>query len=90
MAHAIAKQFDKTWMKIGVYAIGAIPPISRLVDNAHWITDIAFSTAISIIVVDSIDKYLFESKSYSYPKKEKQISWNLRFSGSQMGIVGTF
>ena len=90
MAHAIAKQFEKTWMKVGVYAIGAIPPISRLIDNAHWITDIAFSTALSIIVVDSIDKYLFESKSYSYPKKEKQISWNLRFSGNQIGIVGTF
>lgn len=90
MAHAIAKQFENTWVKIGIYSIGAIPPISRLVDNAHWITDIAFSTALSIIVVDSIDKYLFESKAYSYPKKEKHITWNLKFSGSQIGIVGTF
>ncbi|MFK2821076.1 phosphatase PAP2 family protein [Flavobacteriaceae sp. LMIT009] len=90
MAHAVAKQFENTWVKIGIYSIGAIPPISRLVDNAHWITDIAFSTALSIIVVDSIDKYLFEAKSYSYPKKEKEISWNLRFSGNQIGVVGTF
>lgn len=90
MAHAIAKQFDNTWVKVGIYSIGAIPPLSRLVDNAHWLTDIAFSTALSIIVVDSIDKYLFQSNTYSYPKKKKQISWNLKFSGNQIGVVGTF
>ncbi|WP_299229026.1 phosphatase PAP2 family protein [uncultured Psychroserpens sp.] len=90
MAHAIAKQFDNTWVKIGIYSIGAIPPISRLIDDAHWITDIAFSAALSIIVVDSIDKFLFEEKAYDYPKKEKQMSWNLRFGANQIGIVGTF
>ena len=90
MAHAIAKQFENTWVKIGIYSIGAIPPISRLVDNAHWITDIAFSTALSIIVVDSIDKYLFESKTYNYPKKKKLVSWNLKFTGNQIGVIGTF
>jgi len=90
MAHAIAKQFDNTWVKVGIYSLGAIPPISRLIDDAHWITDIAFSAAISIIVVDCIDKFLYSEKAYDYPKKEKQISWNLRFSTNQIGIVGTF
>lgn len=90
MSHAIAKQFENTWIKIGIYSIGAIPPISRLIDDAHWITDIAFSTALSIIVVDSIDKFLFNEKAYDYPQKKKQMSWNLRFSTNQIGIVGTF
>lgn len=90
MAHSIAKQFDNTWVKVGIYTVGAIPPISRIIDDAHWITDVAFSSAISIIVVDCIDKYLFEEKAYDYPKKKKTISWNLRFSTNQIGVVGTF
>lgn len=90
MAHSIAKQFENPWVKAGIYTIGSIPPISRLVDGAHWLTDIAFGAVISIVVVDSIDKFLFNSKSYDYPKKEKQISWNLKLSTNQIGVVGTF
>ena len=90
MAHSIAKQFENTWVKIGIYSIGAIPPISRLVDDAHWLTDIVFSTAVSIFVVDSIDKFLFKEKAYDYPQKEKSISWNLRFGTNQIGLVGSF
>lgn len=90
MAHSIAKQFDNTWSKIGVYTLGSIAPISRLWDGAHWLTDIAFSTALSIIVVDGIDKFLFKSNAYNYPEKEKTISWNFKFSSNQIGVVGTF
>lgn len=92
MAHSIAKQFDNVWAKIGIYAVGAIPPISRLHDNAHWLTDIAFSAALSVIVVDCVDNFLFKSKAYKYPElqKQKKISWNLKFGANQIGIVGTF
>ncbi|MDG5491233.1 phosphatase PAP2 family protein [Psychroserpens sp. SPM9] len=90
MAHAVAKQFENPWVKAGIYTVGAIPPISRLIDDAHWLTDITFSAALSIIVVDCIDNYLNAEKAYEYPKKKKQISWNLRFSPNQIGIVGTF
>lgn len=90
MAHSIAKQFDNGWIKAGIYTIGAIPPISRLVDDAHWFTDVAISAALSIIIVDSMDKFLFNSKAYDYPTKKKQISWNLRLTGSQIGVVGVF
>ncbi len=90
MTHAIAKQFENVWVKAGIYSIGAIPPISRLVDGAHWLTDVAFSAAISIIVVDSIDKFLFSSKAYNYSKEPKKISWNFTFSQNQIGLIGSF
>jgi membrane-associated phospholipid phosphatase len=90
MAHSIAKQFDNTWVKVGIYTVGAIPPISRVIDNAHWITDVAFSAALSIIVVDCIDNYLYKEDAYDYPRTKKTISWNLRFSTNQIGVVGTF
>lgn len=90
MAHSIAKQFDSTWTKIGIYTLGSIAPISRLLDGAHWLSDIALSAALSIIVVDSIDKFLFNTNAYSYPKKKKTISWNFKFNSNQIGVVGTF
>lgn len=92
MAHSIAKQFDNIWAKIGIYAVGAIPPISRLHDEAHWLTDVAFSAALSVIVVDCVDNFLFNTKAYKYPEhqKQKKISWNLKFGANQIGIVGTF
>ena len=90
MAHSIAKQFENPWTKVSIYTLGSIAPISRLLDGAHWLTDIAFSTALSIIVVDCIDNFLFNSKAYSYPKKEKVISWNFKFSSNQIGVVGNF
>ncbi|SHH66020.1 phosphatase PAP2 family protein [Winogradskyella jejuensis] len=90
MAHSIAKQFENPWVKVGIYTVGAIPPISRLVDDAHWLSDIAFSTAVSIFVVDAIDKFLNKQDAYGLPKKEKQISWNLRFGANQIGVVGVF
>ena len=94
MAHAIAKQFKNPWTKAGIYALGSVAPISRLFAGAHWLTDIAVSAVLSIAVVDSIDRFLYGTKAYDYPEgypvKEKYISWNLRFSGNQVGFVGTF
>lgn len=90
MAHSIAKQIDNTWVKIGIYSLGSIPAYSRLIEGEHWLSDVAFGAVLSIVTVNTIDKFLFNTKTYDYPKKEKQVSWNLKFSGSQIGVVGTF
>ena len=90
MAHSIAKQFDNVWVKTGIYTLGSIAPISRLLEGAHWLTDVVFSTVISIVIVDGIDKFLFKTKAYDYPTKEKVISWNLKFSNNQIGLIGVF
>ncbi|AXT20514.1 phosphatase PAP2 family protein [Flavobacteriaceae bacterium AU392] len=90
MAHSIAKQFNNTWTKVGIYTLGAVAPVSRLFAGAHWLTDIGVSAVLSIAVVDSIDKFLFKTKAYDYPQKEKYISWNFAFTGNQMGVIGRF
>ncbi|MGJ8658675.1 MAG: phosphatase PAP2 family protein [Cellulophaga fucicola] len=90
VAHSIAKQFDNTWVKVGIYSVGSLPAISRMVNGSHWLSDVAFGAAFSIFVVDGIDKFLFKEKLYDYPIKPKLVTWNLKFSGSQIGIVGTF
>ncbi|RBP27769.1 PAP2 superfamily protein [Oceanihabitans sediminis] len=89
MAHAIAKQFDNIWLKVGTYTLGSITPVSRILEGAHWLTDVAAGAVISIVVVDSIDKFLFKKEAYAY-KREKQINWNFAVSGNQIGFIGTF
>src|SRR5690554_348120 len=89
MAHAIAKHFDNIWLKIGTYTLGSITPVTRVLEGAHWLTDVAVGTVISIVVVDSIDKFLSNQEGYAY-KRNKQINWNFAVSGNQIGFIGTF
>jgi len=90
MAHAIAKQFKNPWSKVGVYSLGAIAPVSRLFVGAHWLTDVGAGAFLSIVVVDAVDNFLFKTKAYKYPTRDKLISWNFRFTGNQIGVVGQF
>lgn len=90
MAHAIAKQFENTWSKVAVYTIGSIAPISRLFSGAHWLTDVALGTVLSIVVVDSIDKFLFQNKAYNDYRDKRNLTWNFMFGGNKIGLVGVF
>lgn len=88
-AYAIGKQFNNPYVRGGIYALGMVSPISRLWAGAHWVSDIALSTAISIVVVDVIDKYLNEERNYERQRKA-DISWNFRMGYGRIGIIGRF
>lgn len=89
MAHAIAKQFDNFWIKAGIYTVGSIAPISRMWERAHWLTDVTFGMALSIIAVDSVDRYLNGSNRYQTTQKDK-ISWRLSAGVNTIGITASF
>ncbi len=88
-AYAIGKQFKNPFLKGGIYAIGLLSPVSRLWSEAHWLTDVALGSALSIIIVESIDNYLTKDRGYAYANKHK-IKWNLRVGANQIGVVGRF
>lgn len=88
-AYAIGKQFENPFLKGGIYVLGMVSPISRLWAGAHWFSDIALSTAISIVVVDAIDKYLNQERDYG-KRKKFDISWNFEMGPGRIGIVGRF
>lgn len=90
VAHSVAKQFDNVWAKIGIYAIGSIAPIQRLWRGAHWLTDVALSTALSIVIVDSIDNYMNQKNLYPNGYKKDGITWNFNVGLGRAGITGTF
>ncbi len=87
-AYAIAKQFENPWVKAGIYTVGSIPGIIRIVDKFHWISDIAFSTAFSIFVVEAIDRYLDRKYATKYnDKRNKKLAFELQFTPRQIGVI---
>lgn len=91
-AYAIAKHFKSPWIKAGLYTIGSIPGLSRIIDRFHWISDVAFSTAISIFIVEAIDRFLdtkYDEK-YNMIKKEKKVVWNLQVTPRTFGVSMNF
>ncbi|MDO1501607.1 phosphatase PAP2 family protein [Winogradskyella maritima] len=89
--HVIAKQFESWWVKAPIYAIGVIPGISRIYDDAHWASDVFLSWAISYFMVEAIDIYLDRKYEEKYNDiKTKKLSLNLSFSGNAIGATITF
>ncbi len=89
-AYAIAKQFKNPWVKAGIYAVGSIPGLVRVVDRFHWISDVAFSTVLSIFIVESIDRYLDKKYEQKYNDQSKKLSWNLSFAPNRLGLTVNF
>jgi hypothetical protein len=85
-AYAIAKQFKSPWVKAGLYTVGSIPGLVRVVDDFHWVSDVVFSTVLSIFIVESIDRYLDSKYNEKYNDQSKNVSWNLSFGPSTMGV----
>jgi membrane-associated phospholipid phosphatase len=91
-AYVLAKHFNNPWIKAGLYTVGSIPGFARIVDRFHWLSDVVFSTALSIFIVETIDKYLdtkYDEK-YNDVRKEKKVSWNLQFTPQTIGISMNF
>ena len=91
-AYAIAKQFENPWVKAGIYAVGAIPGFIRIVDRFHWISDVAFSTVVSIFIVEAVDKYLDKKydKKYNDLAKKSNFEWDLQLGIGSVGVVARF
>nr|WP_299382700.1 phosphatase PAP2 family protein [Allomuricauda sp.] len=86
-AYAIAKQFKNPWVKAGIYTVGLIPGFARIVDDFHWVSDVAFSTVLSIFIVESIDRYLDSKYNEKYNSHSKAVSWNLNFGPGTLGVA---
>ncbi|MEM1336978.1 MAG: phosphatase PAP2 family protein [Bacteroidota bacterium] len=90
-AYAIAKQFKSPWIKAGLYTVGSIPGLARIIDDFHWVSDVAFGTVLSIFIVDSIDKYLDRKYAQKYnPQEETALDWSLTFGVNTLGVVVRF
>ena len=87
--YAIGKQFKNPWAKGGFYTLGLLSPVTRLWSGAHWLTDVALSIAVSVVVVDSIDKYLDKERYPQGPTKDR-VNWKLQVGPGTIGLRGSF
>ena len=98
--YGLSKQFDSPWVKGGLYAVGLITPMNRLVEGAHWLTDVALSVVVSVAIVEGVDNYLKRKKRYNHIEEafglpnmredRNKIKWDLSFGGATIGVVGSF
>ncbi len=91
--YSLSKQFDNPWIKGGLITAGMISPVSRLWAGAHWLTDVALSVALTVVVVDSVDNYLdkqMKSDADLERAKRNSISWRLQMGPGAIGLRGTF
>ena len=91
-AYAIAKQFKNPWVKAGLYTVGSIPGFIRIIDRFHWISDVAFSTVVSIFIVEAVDKYLDKKydKKYNEVAQKRSYEWDLQLGVGSVGLVMRF
>lgn len=89
-AYAIGKQFKNPWVKAGIYTVGMIPGFTRIIVSKHWLSDVVFGTVMSIVIVESIDKYLDSKYKAKYNNNDKKVSWNLSFAPGQIGLNISF
>ncbi len=89
-AYAIAKQFHNPWIKAGIYTLGAVPGVSRLWEGKHWLSDLVFSTAVSIFTVEAIDRYLDNKYDQKYNDDRNALRWDLQLGPGQLGLVLSF
>jgi hypothetical protein len=89
-AHAIARQIENPWIKVGIYAVGSITPISRMWANAHWATDVFLGSVLAVVVVDSMDKFLKNESKNNSMKSKNAVRWQLKAGVNQIGFVGVF
>jgi membrane-associated phospholipid phosphatase len=85
-AYAASKQFKSKWIKGIIIAVGAVPGISRVWDKQHWLSDFAFSVAVSIATVECIDRYLDKKYNKKYGDRSKKLSWNLNVGPGTLGV----
>lgn len=98
--YGLSKQFESPWVKGGLYAVGLITPMNRLVEGAHWLTDVTLSVVVSVAIVEGVDNYLKRKKRYSDTEDafglmklkddRGKIKWNLSLGGATLGVVGSF
>lgn len=89
-AYAIGKQFRSPWVKAGIYTLGLVPGVSRLWEGKHWLSDVAFSVALSVVTVESIDRYLDRRYSEKYAARPQAVRWDLNLGPGQLGVVFSF
>lgn len=91
-AMVLAERVDQTWLKVVFYTGAGITMASRMYENAHWISDVAFGGLLGYFCTRTVIKR-FEQNKYGKPFKgysKNKIDWQIIPSYNGIGLIGTF
>lgn len=87
-AYSIGKNIKNPWLKAGIYTLGMVAPVSRLWQGAHWLTDVGFSIALGVAVVEGVDNYL--NRLGHLDESGQKIKWDFHLGLGAMGLSAKF
>jgi membrane-associated phospholipid phosphatase len=65
----LAEQIDNIWASIGLYALAALTPLSRLYEDKHWLSDAVIGSAMGVFIANTVINY-----HKNYEEKGKKLS----------------
>jgi len=65
----LAEQIDNIWVSIGLYALAALTPLSRLYEDKHWLSDAVIGSAMGVFIANTVINY-----HKNYEEKGKKLS----------------
>lgn len=89
-ALVLARRVESPVLKILFYTAAGTTFVSRMYNDAHWISDMAFGGAISWFCADAVIKRMEYNKQHTVFRKKNRISWNLAPSSAGFSLTGTF
>lgn len=92
----LAERVDQIWLK-GLFYTGAGLTIwSRMYEDAHWLSDVAFGTVVSYVISKRVMKRLDQNKYKNFQQdpvtgeRKSKISWQFSPTYNSVGFIGTF
>lgn len=77
-SHVFAKRIDNPIAKTGLYGLGALAGVSRMYNEAHWLSDVMLGSALGIASVNTVAKLVEQDHS---KKIETGLQWRLLPNG---------
>ncbi|MGE5845705.1 MAG: phosphatase PAP2 family protein [Ignavibacteria bacterium] len=65
----LADQIDNIWATIGLYALAALTPLSRLYEDKHWLSDTVIGSAMGVFIANTVINY-----HKNYEEEERKLS----------------
>jgi membrane-associated phospholipid phosphatase len=88
ISFVMARRVNSVPLKIGFYSLAASTAVCRLYSDAHWISDVAFGSALAWFCSDFIIKRM-EVNRYR-PVRPGKVKWSVSPVASGLSFKGTF
>jgi membrane-associated phospholipid phosphatase len=80
VAGSIATHYDRLWIKGLSYSVAGLVGYSRMVHDAHWLSDVTAGAFIGIGVAHEVTRLNLERRGIVLLPLHEQGTWGIRFA----------